>query len=137
MNQLERSVSGLSVTMMTKNSIADSIKSMEQALAAGGASPEILLRGWATFEALARYLMPEEFSKPQTPGRLVEKLAFEGYVTPSEADLLRRLAAIRNSFIHGDLNQSVSNTELETFIGILRIMSGFESVSPARVVGAA
>lgn len=137
MNQLERSVSGVSVTMMSKKSIADSIKSMDQALAVSGSSPDVLLRGWATFEALARYLNPEDFGKPQSPGRLVEKLAFEGYVTPSEADVLRSLATIRNSFIHGDLNQSVSYTELETFIRILRIISDFEPVSSSRVVGAA
>lgn len=43
--------------------------------------------GWATFEAIARRLMTATFVKPQTPSRLVQQLAQEGYVTPSEAIL--------------------------------------------------
>jgi hypothetical protein len=126
MNQIEISVSGTPVATMSKSTIADSLKSMKNALATDGASPDILLRGWATCEALARYLLPTFFSKPQSPGRIIERLAFEGFITPSEADVLRKLAKIRNSFVHGDLEQAVVISDLETFIQILTILFDFE-----------
>jgi hypothetical protein len=44
-----------------------------------------LLMGWSTFEALGRTSMPDDFARPQSPGRLLQLLAQEGYVTPGEA----------------------------------------------------
>lgn len=78
-----------------------------------------LLLGWATFEALGRVLLPAEFQRPQTPHRLVEILAREGYITPSEADILRILAGKRNSLIHGELQVQTSKSEMQSFIKIL------------------
>lgn len=78
-----------------------------------------LLLAWATFEALSRLLMSKEFARPQTPGRLVELLAREGYVTPTEADRLRELANKRNKLVHGELETSISDEELELFNSIL------------------
>lgn len=71
--------------------------------------------GWATFEAIARRLMTTTFVKPQTPGRLVQQLAQEGYVTPSEGDFLRILAAKRNALIHGNLHDLPQMGEVEFF----------------------
>lgn len=71
--------------------------------------------GWATFEAIARRLMTSTFVKPQTPGRLVQQLAQEGYVTPSEGDFLRILAAKRNALIHGNLHDLPQKGEVEFF----------------------
>jgi REase_AHJR-like len=63
-----------------------------RALAAQGHLGPSLLLAWATFEALARAVVSGEFERPQTPGRLVQVLAQGGYLTPTEADELRRLA---------------------------------------------
>lgn len=39
----------------------------------------------------------------------------EGYITPSEADLLRGLAEKRNQLIHGELQTHASKAELRNF----------------------
>lgn len=80
------------------------------------------LLGWATFEALARLLLPAEFQRPQTPGRLVDILAKKGYVTPDEADILRRLAHKRNKLIHGDLQATTSADELTSFTKVMETL---------------
>ena len=62
-----------------------------------------LLLCWATFEAIGRMLVPGQLERPQPPGRLLRVLAQGGYVTPDEADQLRRLANLRNELSHGGL----------------------------------
>jgi uncharacterized protein YutE (UPF0331/DUF86 family) len=78
-----------------------------------------LLLGWATFEALARATMSHEFRRPQSPGRIIEVLAREGYVTPTEADSLRRLSEKCNMLVHGELQVRVSKGEIQAFVGVL------------------
>ena len=78
-----------------------------------------LLIGWATFEAICRAVYPKNFARPQTPGRLIEVLASEGRITPKEADRLRTLAQIRNSFIHGGLDVGMDKKEVEFFLRFL------------------
>jgi uncharacterized protein YutE (UPF0331/DUF86 family) len=79
-----------------------------------------LLMGWSTFEALARLTMPSDFARPQSPGRLVQLLAQEGYVTPTEADALRGLADKRNVLIHGNVQTEVNKADIESFADILK-----------------
>lgn len=79
-----------------------------------------LLMSWATLEALGRTLLPERLVRPQTPGRLVEVLATDGYVTPSEADRLRELARVRNRLIHGGLQVKIASKDIKAFRGILK-----------------
>jgi REase_AHJR-like len=55
-----------------------------------------LVIAWAAFEAAARLLVPLKIERPQTPARLVETLASDGYITPKEADMSRNLAHSRN-----------------------------------------
>jgi len=81
-----------------------------------------LLLCWATFEAVGRIVAPAQFERPQPPARLVQVLAQEGHLTPSEADRLRHLAELRNAFIHGDLGIAVSAQDLETFIDVLETL---------------
>lgn len=102
-------------------SIKDHIASIEKLSAATDYQPAILM-AWATFEALARLTLVSQFGRPQSPGRIVQVLASEGYITPSEADLLRALAAKRNGIIHGELHISVSGDDLRKFISILQEM---------------
>jgi uncharacterized protein YutE (UPF0331/DUF86 family) len=63
--------------------------------------------------------MSEEFRRPQSPGRIIEVLAREGHVTPTEADRLRRLSEKRNKLIHGELQVRVSREEIQGFVAIL------------------
>jgi uncharacterized protein YutE (UPF0331/DUF86 family) len=81
------------------------------------------LLGWATFEALSRALDEQEFRRPQTPGRLIEFLARDGYLTPDEAKEMRRLATLRNSLIHGNLKAQVGTAELSSLVEVLKELS--------------
>jgi REase_AHJR-like len=90
-----------------------------QELWSGGHYGSSLLIGWATFEAICRILMPKAFARPQTPGRLIEVLANEGYATPDESDRLRPLAQLRNSFIHGSLDVRMDKNEIDFFLQFL------------------
>ena len=81
-----------------------------------------LVMAWATFEAIGRALLPEQFQRPQTPGRLVEVLGSGGYITPEEADTLRAAIAIRNAVVHGQLNSTVDQKMLQGFIAILKTL---------------
>ncbi len=94
--------------------IAKRIAEVQELLDKGSSEGSLLL-AWATFEALARAILPDRFQRPQTPGRLVEILATEGYITPSEADFLRVLAEKRNKLIHGELQTHASKAELGNF----------------------
>lgn len=93
-----------------------------------GLSGPALLMAWATFESLARNREPSLFARPQTPGRLIEVFAAEGRVTPTDADVVRRLATLRNRLVHGDLEIAVSSADLQKFVEILESL-----VEPASV----
>lgn len=82
-----------------------------------------LLMAWATLEAMGRVLEPQRISRPQTPRRLVEMLASNGHVTPTEADTLRKFIDRRNSLIHGDLNIQIGLDELHDFLSVLKILN--------------
>jgi uncharacterized protein YutE (UPF0331/DUF86 family) len=81
-----------------------------------------LLMAWATLEGLGRSLLPDKLARAQTPGRLVEVLAGEGYVTPSEADRLRRLAKVRNQLIHGGLRAKPNSKDVKSFTTTLQTL---------------
>jgi hypothetical protein len=82
-----------------------------------------LLMSWAIFEAIGRALVADEFTRPQTPRRLVEVLAANGVITPTEADEIRALISKRNSLIHGGLTTTVSSAEVERFLSVLDELS--------------
>jgi uncharacterized protein YutE (UPF0331/DUF86 family) len=109
------------ITGLTKQSLEVIRQSVHEVsmLVASGHYRAALLMAWSTFEALARLTMPSDFERPQSPGRLVQMLAQEGYLTPSEADVLRGLAAKRSVLIHGNVQTEVSKTEAEAFVAIL------------------
>lgn len=110
------------------SAILSSIATVKQ-LAASGCSGPALLLAWATFESFARNRERTRFARPQTPGRLIEMLASDGRVAPSEADVLRRLASVRNRLVHGDLEVGISATDLQTFIEVLENLTAQESVA--------
>lgn len=96
-----------------------SIRSVEK-LAADGATAPAALMCWAIFEALARLLSPDKFARAQPAAKLVETLAGGGYVTPSEADFLRKMARLRNELVHGDLEKRVASVDVLEFIAALK-----------------
>jgi uncharacterized protein YutE (UPF0331/DUF86 family) len=107
--------------LMPSETIDGSVASVE-ALAQAGQIKAALLIGWATFEALARTVSPDKFTRPQTPARLIEVLATEGAITPSEADVLRQLANSRNRLVHGALDQPVTSADVQNLIAILKTL---------------
>jgi uncharacterized protein YutE (UPF0331/DUF86 family) len=90
-----------------------------------------LLLAWGVFEAVARALLPKEFGRAQTPGRILEILAADGSLTPTEADSLRRLSSKRNEFLHGKLGIQVSRKELtEMILSIENLIEQISSSTP-------
>lgn len=81
-----------------------------------------LLTAWSVFEAVARSLIPIGLTRPQQPVRLIEVLASEGYVTPDEADTLRRLGQVRNEAAHGRLDVAVSQEDLARLVDVIRTL---------------
>jgi len=114
----------------TESAAAASIREVEE-LIAEERSGAALLVAWATLEALDRLLLPKKLGRPQTPETLLDVLAGDGYVTPSEADLLRSLKQDRNQLVHGMLEQTVSSAELAKFIEVLKLLLTFVK-QPAR-----
>jgi hypothetical protein len=102
----------------SNSEIAQSINSVES-LAKSGQSGPALLIAWSTLEALGRRLLGTAFQRPRPAIQLIEALAGSGNVTPSEADLLRKLARLRNELSHGRLDITVAPSELTEFISIL------------------
>lgn len=113
---------------ISKGSIEESIRSIE-ALVASGQPAAALLMAWATLEGLGRLLLPERFARPQSPGRLVEVLAGEGYITPSEADLIRSLVRRRNHLIHGSLETNVEPSEVSAFVEVMKTLLKSEELA--------
>jgi uncharacterized protein YutE (UPF0331/DUF86 family) len=109
------------IEVVSGKDIEQAIKGVEQ-LAGKGLHGAALLMAWATLEALGRALLPQKFARPQTPGRLIETLAGEGCVTPSEADRLRDLAKIRNQLAHGALRAKVGARDIKGFAAILKTL---------------
>lgn len=88
-------------------------------LAEGGHTDAAFLLSWAVLEALGRTLFEEKLRRPQTPGRLVEVLATEGVLSPSEADIVRSLIPRRNQLVHGGLDAGVSGEDARSLQTIL------------------
>jgi uncharacterized protein YutE (UPF0331/DUF86 family) len=111
--------SGRTLPVQSRQTIETSIAEIQQLQAAGLLRAAFLL-GWATLEAQARALIAERFARPQTPGRIVQILGEEGYLTPDETDQVRRMADTRNRLIHGDLDLQVSSDDLTMLVSILK-----------------
>jgi uncharacterized protein YutE (UPF0331/DUF86 family) len=79
-----------------------------------------LLVAWACLEASARQLKPKDLRLAQTPGRVIEILAMDGTITPTEADTLRELKDLRNKYIHGDFSCEVEARKIHQLFSVLR-----------------
>jgi uncharacterized protein YutE (UPF0331/DUF86 family) len=106
------------LALQSREAISMRLEEIARLLDAGFIDPAMLM-SWATFEAIGRKLMPKEFARPQSPGRLVQILATEGHITPDEGDVLRQLIDTRNRFIHGELTIAITRHQVEAFVRIL------------------
>jgi uncharacterized protein YutE (UPF0331/DUF86 family) len=117
-----------SLAPQSRETIAKRLGEISSLLEVGFIDSAMLL-AWATFEAIGRKMMAKEFSRPQTPGRLIQILAKEGHITPDESDILRKLADMRNRLIHGELTAAVNQSDVESFIRILSSLAN--SIGPS------
>ena len=110
-----------SLRMQSQHTIEQFMLQCQQ-LANQGQYPAAFLLLWATLEAFGRNLLQQELAKPQTPGRVIEQLAHEGWVTPDEAHILRSLSLIRNRLIHGELDVTVGKSHTHDMLAIINNM---------------
>ncbi|MCR9257071.1 MAG: hypothetical protein NXI16_13375 [Alphaproteobacteria bacterium] len=90
-----------------------------RALTSGGNVNAALLLGWATFEAAARHISPDDFATPQTTDRLIGRLASEGHVMPQDAETIKRIGSIRNAVAHGVFGEEVRVEDVEELCRIV------------------
>jgi uncharacterized protein YutE (UPF0331/DUF86 family) len=98
--------------------VHSALTELDQLLAADFLRPALLV-AWACLEGIGRVLLPDALQKPQTPGRLVEQLAENGYIDRTQAAELRQLVDFRNRFIHGVVQTEVRKADLTKFRDIL------------------
>src|SRR4051812_30244943 len=98
--------------------VRNALTELDQLLEADFLRPALLV-AWACLEGIGRVLLPEALEKPQTPRRLVEQLAENGFINRPEAAQLRRLVDFRNRLVHGVVQTEVSEAELIEFRDIL------------------
>lgn len=111
--------SDANIPAVSAQTVVDHLDRLDASVEAMGLSAA-LLAGWAVFEAAARTLLPSSLTRPQPPARLIETLASEGYVTPDEADMLRRLSRTRNEVAHGRLDVTPSRDDVAWLISVTR-----------------
>jgi hypothetical protein len=107
------------IPAVSKQTVSEHLDRLDGSLDVMGPTAA-LLTGWAVFEAASRARLPSSLTRPQPPARLIETLASEGYVTPDEADTLRRLSRTRNEVAHGRLDLTPSRDDVEMLIAVTR-----------------
>jgi hypothetical protein len=106
------------------DAIHRAIQSVTELRSAGQPTAALVL-GWSALEATARALLPDRLARPQPPASLIEVLAGEGYITPTEADSLRIAAGVRNEAAHGQLDVAVESKHLDALLAALRALASF------------
>jgi uncharacterized protein YutE (UPF0331/DUF86 family) len=106
------------ISTPSRELIEDHLKRITAAFDAIGPAASLLI-AWSVFEATARSLIPD-LGRPQAPARLLEILASGGYITPTEAEILRRLGRLRNEAAHGRLDATLTREDLDELVRITR-----------------
>lgn len=78
------------------------------------------LMAWSIFEACSRAIMPNIFQRPQSAKQVIEIMAREGYIVPSEAKFLRSIVSMRNNIAHGGLDFLPKKQDVEKIIDICK-----------------
>ena len=118
------SVTEKALDVVSREAIRSSIDRLRALKSAGHFLPALIM-AWATLEGVGRALLPESLKRPQTPRRLVGVLAEAGYVTPEEADWLRAAISLRNEAVHGRVDLTVDENQLDRFVEVLETLIGF------------
>ncbi len=108
--------------VQTKDEIRETIAEIRKLRDQGHFRPSFLL-GWAALEAAARAVAGPRFGRAQTPGRLVQVLGEEGYLTPDETDAIRSLAEKRNQLVHGTLDAPVGREDVDQLVRALEAVT--------------
>jgi hypothetical protein len=114
--------SDVTLAVVSRDAIAHTIAEVEKLRSAGQFSAALML-GWSALEAMARLLLPARLERPQPAASLVEALANEGLITPSEATVVRRIASTRNAVAHGQLYPNPAPKRIDELIGVLHTLS--------------
>lgn len=97
---------------VSKDAILETLSAAQRLRAAEPRAALLLL--WSTLEAIGRRLSADLGNGAQAgPGRIVETLAHEGTITPTEADLLRHLVGLRNRIVHGEIDAVLPESDIE------------------------
>ncbi len=88
-----------------------------------------LIMAWATLEAAGRAVLPQNLVRSQEANKLVEVLASEGVVTPTEADSLRRAIKLRNAATHGHFAVPITEKEVDQVIAAAILIRGLATES--------
>lgn len=99
--------------------IEDKIADIGKLRGAGHLAASMMM-AWAALEAVGRALLPKMLARPQPAGRLVEVLASEGFIDPSEADRLRPVVDLRNAVAHGDFAAGLPAERVDDLIATVR-----------------
>jgi uncharacterized protein YutE (UPF0331/DUF86 family) len=83
-----------------------------------------LIMAWAALEAAGRALLPQHLARPQPANKLIEVLASEGVVTPTEADSLRKAISLRNAATHGHFAVPITEQEVEQVVAAASLITG-------------
>jgi hypothetical protein len=78
-----------------------------------------LLVARAMLEALARNLLPDATERPQPARKLIEDLAAEGWITPTERSQLRGISQLGNAAAHGQLDAKIDERQIDVLLSIL------------------
>jgi uncharacterized protein YutE (UPF0331/DUF86 family) len=109
------------IAVADKESIQRVVANLSQIRETAGGVPA-LLTAWAALEAVGRVLVPSLLARPQTPQRLLEVLASEGYLTPDEADAMREIVHLRNRVAHGDFKDAVTGAHLDRIMETIKAL---------------
>lgn len=97
---------------VSKDAILESLRAAQRLSTTEPRAALLLL--WSTLEAIGRRLSTSLSDGAQAgAGRIVEALAHDGTITPTEADLLRELVGLRNRIVHGEIDAVLPERDIQ------------------------
>jgi uncharacterized protein YutE (UPF0331/DUF86 family) len=112
---------GIQVPELTE--IDTAINEVDQLKRAGYLRAALMI-AWAALEAAGRAILPQDLARPQAANKLIEVLASEGVVTPTEADSLRKAIGLRNSITHGHFAVDINEQDIDQVVAAARSIRG-------------
>lgn len=103
----------------TREALVATLQSLPGIFESAGPVPA-LLTAWAAFEAAARLLLPARLERLQPAGHLVDILASDGVITPTESRIVREISQLRNRAAHGDFNVDFGPGQLAALVGVVK-----------------